>query len=93
MIRILNRRRRRGQGMTEYIIVVGLIGILLVAAIFRFKETLRVTIEGSAGDLQKDANAISSGSGGPISPAPPKPKPKPAPPGYHYDTAGNLVKN
>ncbi len=30
--------RRRGQGMTEYIIIVGLIAILMVAAVTKFKE-------------------------------------------------------
>jgi Flp pilus assembly pilin Flp len=50
--------RRRGQGMTEYIILVGLIGILLVAAVTRFKEQLRVTIEGSAGLLEESSIAV-----------------------------------
>ncbi len=41
-IKKLMRRqtRRRGQGMTEYIIIVGLIGILLVAAVMNFKNAL-----------------------------------------------------
>ena len=47
---LLRRGRRQGQGMTEYIIIVGLIAILLVAVVIRFKEQLRVTIEGSDGN-------------------------------------------
>jgi Flp pilus assembly pilin Flp len=34
------RMRRRGQGMTEYIIIVGLIAILLVPAVSLFKNAL-----------------------------------------------------
>jgi Flp pilus assembly pilin Flp len=34
------RRRRTGQGMTEYIIIVGLIAILLVGAVTKFKDAL-----------------------------------------------------
>jgi Flp pilus assembly pilin Flp len=37
----MNRtKRRRGQGMTEYIIIVGLIAILMVAAVMNFKNAL-----------------------------------------------------
>ena len=38
---MMNRnKRRRGQGMTEYIIIVGLIAILMVAAVMNFKNAL-----------------------------------------------------
>lgn len=38
---MMNRnKRRRGQGMTEYIIIVGLIAILMVAAVMNFKDAL-----------------------------------------------------
>ena len=49
--RMIRRRlgRRQGQGMTEYIVIVGLIAILLVAVVIRFKEQIRITIEGSDG--------------------------------------------
>jgi Flp pilus assembly pilin Flp len=33
-------RRRRGQGMTEYIVIVGLIAIVLIPAIGMFKKAL-----------------------------------------------------
>jgi hypothetical protein len=48
MSRYLNRRRR-GQGMTEYIIIVGLIGIVLSVAVQRFKNQIEVTIIGNEG--------------------------------------------
>lgn len=38
-------RRRQGQGMTEYIIVVGLIGIASVTAVTRFKDALKTSWE------------------------------------------------
>ena len=46
-IRLKLRRRRRGQGMTEYIIIVGLIAILLVGAVGAFKNALNDAFEGS----------------------------------------------
>ncbi|MCO5168572.1 MAG: hypothetical protein M9894_19710 [Planctomycetes bacterium] len=36
----LRRRRRSGQGMTEYIIIVGLIAICLVAAVKNFRDAV-----------------------------------------------------
>ena len=47
----LHVRRRRGQGMTEYIIIVGLIAILLIGAITRFKGTLQNTYDASTNSL------------------------------------------
>ena len=42
-------KRRRGQGMTEYIIIVGLIAILMVAAVMNFKNALNnAFIKGSS---------------------------------------------
>ena len=35
--------------MTEYIVLVGLIALLLVAAVERYKEQIRITIVGSTG--------------------------------------------
>ena len=34
------RKRRKGQGMTEYIIIVALIAIVLIAAVVKFGGTL-----------------------------------------------------
>jgi len=39
--RLKNLKRRRGQGMTEYIIIVGLIAILLIGAVGLFKDALK----------------------------------------------------
>jgi Flp pilus assembly pilin Flp len=50
---MISNRRRRGQGMTEYIVLVGLIGILLIAAVTRFKNQIQYTIEGTAGTLDE----------------------------------------
>ena len=43
LIRKLSARRRRGQGMTEYIIIVGLIAIVLIAAVKQFSAALTTT--------------------------------------------------
>ncbi len=40
--------RRRGQGMTEYVILVGLIAILLVVAVETFKNKLEETFTKSS---------------------------------------------
>jgi len=42
-------RRRRGAGMTEYIILVGLIAILLAGIVERYKVQIDVTIRGTEG--------------------------------------------
>src|SRR5262245_60182527 len=44
--------RRRGAGMTEYVIIVGMVGILLVGAVERFKDQIYVTIVGSSQAMQ-----------------------------------------
>jgi Flp pilus assembly pilin Flp len=46
-----NLRRRRGQGMTEYIIIVGLIAILLVTAVSTFKNKLEETFNKSTNSI------------------------------------------
>ena len=47
-------RRRRGQGMTEYIIIVGLIAILLVGAVKAFKDKLSETYTKSTESIDKN---------------------------------------
>ena len=42
-MKLRNLRRRRGQGMTGYIIIVGLIAILLIGAVEAFKDKLNET--------------------------------------------------
>ena len=52
-------RRRSGQGMTEYIIIVGLIAILLVAAVTQFKNALNNAYSKGADAIEtKIANEI-----------------------------------
>jgi len=62
-MRILSLKRRRGAGMTEYILLVGLIAILLTTVVERYKEQIRVTIVGTTNDFDK--HNIGNGSGGP----------------------------
>ena len=52
-------RRRRGQGMTEYIVIVGLIAILAIGAIEKFSQGLK-------GAFAKSGDAISRRVSGPI---------------------------
>jgi hypothetical protein len=62
----LSSLRRRGQGMTEYIIIVGLVGLLLSIAVQRYKTQIEVTIIGNENSLtnhvdnQIDAQANNS---------------------------------
>ena len=43
-------RRRRGQGMTEYIVIVGLVAIVLIAAIRSYSGTVNDIIVGTDGN-------------------------------------------
>lgn len=53
------RRRRSGQGMTEYIIIVGLIAILLITAVTKFKDALNNAWSKGADEIEnKIANEI-----------------------------------
>ena len=54
------KRRRQGQGMTEYIMLVGLIGLLLITVVTNFKTSIQVTIEGSTGALNRATAAGAS---------------------------------
>ncbi|MCB1738953.1 MAG: pilus assembly protein [Gammaproteobacteria bacterium] len=58
------RLRQLGQGMTEYIIIVGLIAVGIIVAVFNFKEILRVTTEGGTAEFGKH-NIGSPTGGGP----------------------------
>lgn len=61
------RSRARGQGLTEYIIIVGLVGILLVMAVRTFGRQIDVTIQGSRNSLGNNVtNNIPAGPGGNI---------------------------
>lgn len=71
--------RRLGQGMTEYIIIVGLVAILLIAAVQSFSTQVDVTIRGTngkggmSGGVGDVGNDINNGGGGNNPPAPPPP--------------------
>ena len=63
----LGSGRRRGQGMTEYIIIVGLIALGLIVAVRHYKETLRVAIEGNdgSGGVAGGVDDVADGIGNP----------------------------
>ncbi|MDC3379426.1 hypothetical protein OAX78_03995 [Planctomycetota bacterium] len=46
--------RRQGQGMTEYIIIVGLIAILLIGAVTTFKDKLAETYQSAGGKIDTE---------------------------------------
>jgi Flp pilus assembly pilin Flp len=48
-----NIRRRQGQGMTEYIVIVGLIAILLIGAVRKFSNQIDVTIQGTTKEVDE----------------------------------------
>ncbi len=54
---LLRRGRRQGQGMTEYIIIVGLIAILLVGAVTNFKNALGNAFNGATDKINNDITA------------------------------------
>jgi Flp pilus assembly pilin Flp len=57
-------RRRRGQGMTEYIIIVGLIAIVMVPAVGKFKTALAGSFDAGSTKMNGIADQISGGGGG-----------------------------
>lgn len=67
--RLIHVRRRRGAGMTEYIIIVGMIAILLVAVVKNYGAILDVTVRGNesspgmTGSVNGINNSIVNGTG------------------------------
>ena len=62
MRKLLRKRMKRSQGMTEYIIIVGLIAIFVIVAVQKFGGTVNEGFEKSEGKLQKDViGAINGG--------------------------------
>ena len=53
-------RRRRGQGMTEYVVLVGLIAIVIAVAVFLFRDKI-IGVFTSSGD---QLEAMSTGVDG-----------------------------
>ncbi len=60
---LLRRGRRQGQGMTEYIIIVGLIAILLVGAVTKFKDALGNAFGAATTKIDSDITAKINGGG------------------------------
>lgn len=59
------RLHKRGQGMTEYIIIVGLIAIVLIVAVKEYGKTVDVAIQGgTTGVSGVNADMPSGGNGG-----------------------------
>ena len=63
--KLFRRQRQKGQGMTEYIILVVLIAIALIVAVTQFKGALSNLFTGSATKLENvgSQSGLSSGSG------------------------------
>jgi Flp pilus assembly pilin Flp len=49
----IRRRRRLGQGMTEYIVLVGLIAILLIGAVTQFRNAVGNAFTNSASKIDE----------------------------------------
>lgn len=50
----LKKKKQRGQGFTEYIILVGVIAILLIGTITAFKEELQNTFNTAEQEIADD---------------------------------------
>jgi len=50
----LQSRKQRGQGMTEYIIIVALIGVAAIAVYQYFGQTIRAQTSGIANEERKE---------------------------------------
>lgn len=59
-----NRRRRRGAGMTEYIIVVGLVAIGLIPAVRKLSQALGNSYTTAAKKLDTGMGGGGGGAGG-----------------------------
>jgi Flp pilus assembly pilin Flp len=63
-------RRRRGQGMTEYIIIIGLLAVMLIPAVRVLKNALSASFNKASEKIDKDITKPmegidgSGGSGG-----------------------------
>lgn len=65
MLKLMNtiRRRRQGQGMTEYIILVALVAIILAVAVYLFRDDL-IGLFTSSGLEVKDMKSAVEGTQG-----------------------------
>jgi Flp pilus assembly pilin Flp len=64
-------RRRRGQGMTEYIVIVGLIALVLVGAIGKFKDALGTAFGNATSKINGVAVEINNGGSATANPGNP----------------------
>ena len=64
MTKNLTRRRNRGQGMTEYIIIVALIAIAAIGVITLFGDNIKalfgMAVDATAGDTQVNKRTVKS---------------------------------
>ena len=65
---MLKLQRRRGQGMTEYIIIVGLIAIVLIGAVNTFSGTLSNAFDQAGNKITTDVVGKFNGGGGGTAP-------------------------
>ena len=60
---IRRRTARRAQGMTEYIIIVGLVAILLITVVKSFSDALKNTYDESRKKIDSEVTQPISGAG------------------------------
>ena len=61
------RGQPRGQGLTEYVILVALISIFLITAVNKFGGELDTAYQGSASRIENDVGDAINGTGAPTS--------------------------
>lgn len=57
---------KRAQGMTEYIIIVGLVAILLMVAVGQYRFSVKQAIVGTKGAMETGANGRMIGTSDPV---------------------------
>jgi len=64
-MKLLPRRQKRAQGMTEYIIIVGLIAIVLIAAVKAFSGEVNAGFTGAKDQINQNVvQGINAANGG-----------------------------
>jgi Flp pilus assembly pilin Flp len=64
MRKLLRKGMKRSQGMTEYIIIVGLIAIVLIVAVKSFGLQINTGFEKGEAKIKKDVIKAIDGNGG-----------------------------
>ena len=62
--RVRKNRKQSGQGMTEYIIIVGLIAIFLITAVKAFGTTLSGTFGAASSKIETEVTGAINGANG-----------------------------